>query len=122
MNALPEGTSDLLERLDEQPPLVPDELTQYILCKSGQGSSDLRVTRIVSLAGQRFISAVLNETLQLCKTRLTASKRQLKQGGYVEKRELMTEDLAKALKEYGVHLSRPQYYLDDDSKVEGAPK
>ncbi|GAX76518.1 hypothetical protein CEUSTIGMA_g3964.t1 [Chlamydomonas eustigma] len=123
MNTLPDGTSELIERLDEQPPLVPDELTQYILGKSGQGSSDPRVTRLISLAGQRFISAVVNETLQLCKTRETASKRQLKQGGYVEKRVLMTEDLSKALKEYGVHLRRPQFYLDDDSRVEtSAPK
>ena len=65
MASLPEGTDELLERLDEQPTLVrrtawkdaepcgippftdrhsqvPDELTQYIMRKNGQDSTDLR--------------------------------------------------------------------------------
>ncbi|GFH23969.1 uncharacterized protein HaLaN_21675, partial [Haematococcus lacustris] len=99
---LPDGTEALLEQLDEQPVLVPDELTQHLMRKSGQDCQDARLVRLVGLAAQRFIAEVVHDSLQLYKARLgTASKKNLKDAGYRHtRRVLTTEDVAKALKEW----------------------
>ncbi|KAJ9514832.1 hypothetical protein QJQ45_028502 [Haematococcus lacustris] len=101
---LPDGTEALLEQLDEQPVLVPDELTQHLMRKSGQDCQDARLVRLVGLAAQRFIAEVVHDSLQLYKARLgTASKKNLKDAGYRHtRRVLTTEDVAKALKEVRV--------------------
>ncbi|KAL6759520.1 transcription initiation factor TFIID 23-30kDa subunit-domain-containing protein [Haematococcus lacustris] len=111
---LPDGTEALLEQLDEQPVLVPDELTQHLMRKSGQDCQDARLVRLVGLAAQRFIAEVVHDSLQLYKARLgTASKKNLKDAGYRHtRRVLTTEDVAKALKEFGVAIRLPTYLVD----------
>uniref|UniRef100_A0A7R9VN70 Transcription initiation factor TFIID subunit 10 n=1 Tax=Chlamydomonas euryale TaxID=1486919 RepID=A0A7R9VN70_9CHLO len=110
---VPDGTGELLERLDEQSQLVPDELAQYMLRKNGQDPADPRITRLVSLAAQRFIAEVVHDSLQICKARLGAmTKTKLRQAGYKDRRILVTDDLAKALQEMGVNVSKPPYYVD----------
>mmetsp|Transcript_15972 Transcript_15972/g.34509 ORF Transcript_15972/g.34509 Transcript_15972/m.34509 type:complete len:124 (-) Transcript_15972:1088-1459(-) len=123
MAGFPEGAQALLEQLEDQPPLVPDELTQYLMRRTGQDCKDPRVVRLVSLAGQRFIAAVVHDSLQLCKARLgSTTKRQLKQAGYKDRRVLTSDDLSKALREYGVNLRQAPYYVDTVKKEEGAKK
>ncbi|KAF5835040.1 transcription initiation factor TFIID 23-30kDa subunit-domain-containing protein [Dunaliella salina] len=111
--SLPEGTAQLLDQLDDQPPLVPDELTQYLMRKSGQDCKDPRLVRLTSLAAQRFIAEVIWDSLQLCKARLGSSNRkQLKAAGYKDKRVLTSEDLSKALADFGVTHQRSPYIVD----------
>mmetsp|Transcript_2130 Transcript_2130/g.5403 ORF Transcript_2130/g.5403 Transcript_2130/m.5403 type:complete len:120 (+) Transcript_2130:50-409(+) len=113
MTSLPDGTLQLLQQLDEQPPLVPDELTQYLMRRSGQDCKDPKLVRLISLAAQRFIAEVVHDSLQLCKARLgSANKKQLKAAGYRDKRVLTIEDLSKALKEFGVTVRQPPYMVD----------
>ncbi|KAG1675590.1 hypothetical protein FOA52_014178 [Chlamydomonas sp. UWO 241] len=119
--ALPEGTSELLELLDEQAPLVPDELTQYILRKAGQDVADPRIVRLVSLAGQRFLAEVIHDSLQICKSRLSATtKNKLRAAGFKDRRVLTPDDLAKALREFGINVNKPPYYVDTDKDGDAA--
>mmetsp|Transcript_6983 Transcript_6983/g.11870 ORF Transcript_6983/g.11870 Transcript_6983/m.11870 type:complete len:139 (+) Transcript_6983:180-596(+) len=119
MAKLPEGSAALLERLEEQPNLVPDELTRHLMRRSGQDCHDPKLVRLVSLAAQRFIGLAIFDSLQLCKARLgTASKKQLKAVGLKDKRVLTTEDLGKALKDFGITVRPWPYMLD----VTGATK
>eukprot|EP00250_Pteridium_aquilinum_P006500 c16408_g1_i1 orf=292-690(+) len=109
---------DFLASVVDYLPVIPDELAEYYLNRSGFQCPDLRVTRLISIATQKFISEIVNDAFQLCKLRQTGPMREKKDKQSKEKRfVLTTEDLTLALKEYGVNIKRQEYYTD--SPVEG---
>eukprot|EP00798_Chlamydomonas_sp_ICE-L_P015521 gene15521-21609_t len=102
--SMPSGAYELLEAVEEQPLTVPDELTTYLMRKSGVDPKDPKLVKLVSLAAQRFIAATVHDSIQLCKARLSSTtKRQLKVSGYKDRLVLTTEDLSRGLRECGVN-------------------
>ncbi|MCO5561205.1 hypothetical protein L7F22_014826 [Adiantum nelumboides] len=69
---------DFLSSVVDYLPVIPDELAQYYLNRSGFQCPDLRVTRLISIATQKFISEIVNDAFQLCKLRQTAPMRERK--------------------------------------------
>eukprot|EP01027_Heterolobosea_sp_BB2_P010048 GEZU01014794.1.p1 GENE.GEZU01014794.1~~GEZU01014794.1.p1 ORF type:complete len:133 (-),score=27.48 GEZU01014794.1:119-517(-) len=67
---------------------------------------------MISLAAQKFISEIANDSLQYCKIRqqnpLYRDKNAAKEKRYV----LTTEDLAASMKEYGISIKKPEYYAN----------
>jgi transcription initiation factor TFIID subunit 10 len=96
---------------------VPDELTQNLLAKAGADCSDLRTVRLVSLAAQKFIDDVIEEAKSVQSVRSQAPITQQKDQGFIlrdkdRRAVLLTEDLTKALQQYGINLQRPPYLKD----------
>ncbi|CAI5490554.1 unnamed protein product, partial [Closterium sp. Naga37s-1] len=70
-------------------------------------------TRLVSAAAHKFIGEVASDALQFCKIRQAGSGKEMKARGPKEKKlVLTTEDLAAALKEYGVNVRKQDYFVD----------
>ncbi|GAA5873931.1 hypothetical protein JCM16303_002633 [Sporobolomyces ruberrimus] len=113
--------SQLLEQMDEYNPIIPDEVTDYYLQRSGFDTNDVRVKRLLGLAAQKFISSISQDAFQYARARTggnsskNASAAAGGQGSTTAKgrqRTVLTmDDLSAALKEYGVDAGRAAYYL-----------
>jgi len=118
-SGVPEETAELLLTLRDVQPVVPDELTRYCLHCAGEHGQEDEVVRLISLAGEKFLSSVILETLQITKRKLlampAAQKKALGYGtgkpGDKGRLVLTAEDLAEALKEYGINAKQPPYYV-----------
>eukprot|EP00727_Mastigamoeba_balamuthi_P005287 m51a1_g14757 putative transcription initiation factor tfiid subunit 10 (115) ;mRNA; r:337248-337784 len=94
--------------LDDWTPTIPDEVVDYFLSRSGFQCSDKRIRRVISLAAERFISEVANDALQTCKQRQPAQR-----GPQTKRKLVMTmEDLACVLRDLGVDVRKPEFWLD----------
>jgi len=101
--------SDLLMQLEDYTPTIPDAVTNHYLHMAGFESSDPRMSRILSLAAQKFISDIVNEAFQQCKLKgqvATAGKAKVKDKKYV----LTMDDLVPVLNEHGISIRKPPYY------------
>ncbi|MEW5300727.1 MAG: hypothetical protein WDW38_005343 [Sanguina aurantia] len=117
---LPDGTTDLLLKLSDQPLIVPDELTQHIMNKSGQDAKDPDLVRLACLASQMFLASVIHDTMQNHKMKSLAPPAHLKAQGMSLKESrkvLRTEDLATALGDYGVNVKACPYFVDASGKA-----
>ncbi|KAL2630120.1 hypothetical protein R1flu_014806 [Riccia fluitans] len=105
---------EFLASLMEYTPTIPDELAEHYLSRSGFQCPDIRVTRLVSVAAQKFISEIASDALQFCKIRQGNAKSGDKSRGQGKDKRLIltTEDLSAALKEYGVNLKKQEYFAD----------
>eukprot|EP00232_Nephroselmis_pyriformis_P030787 CAMPEP_0182855624 /NCGR_PEP_ID=MMETSP0034_2-20130328/1960_1 /TAXON_ID=156128 /ORGANISM="Nephroselmis pyriformis, Strain CCMP717" /LENGTH=129 /DNA_ID=CAMNT_0024986619 /DNA_START=141 /DNA_END=530 /DNA_ORIENTATION=- len=105
---------EFINSLEDYVPTIPDELTDQYLARSGFSSPDVRLTRLVSLAAQRFVAEVVHDSMQICKRRKLAGTSKDKAGGAGgRKLVLTTEDLAEALEEYGVKMKPPPYFANN---------
>ncbi|KAH8402995.1 hypothetical protein KR222_002690 [Zaprionus bogoriensis] len=109
---------ELLKQLEDYTPTVPDALTLHVLRKSGFATVDPRIVRIVSVSAQKFISDIVNDALQHCKTRTTNiqhssghSSNKDKKNPKDRKYTLTTEDLVPALADHGITVRKPQYFV-----------
>ncbi|CAL8147616.1 unnamed protein product [Orchesella dallaii] len=101
--------SDLLVQLEDYTPTIPDAVANHYLHMAGFESSDPRMSRILSLAAQKFISDIVNEAFQQCKLKGQAAavgKTKVKDKKYV----LTMEDLIPVLNEHGISIRKPPYY------------
>ncbi|CAL1529791.1 unnamed protein product [Lymnaea stagnalis] len=101
--------SDFVLQLEDYAPTIPDSVTGYYLNRAGFDSSDPRITRLISLAAQKFISDIANDALQHSKMR--ASGQSAKKQGKDKKMTLQMEDLTPALAEYGINVKKPMYFV-----------
>eukprot|EP00897_Mesotaenium_endlicherianum_P005078 jgi/Mesen1/4599/ME000232S03851 len=121
----PQTVEEFLASLEDYVPTIPDELTAHHLARSGFQCPDVRIVRLVSVAAQKFIGEVASDALQYCKIRQAAAAKEARGRGVPAKVSsavffelwdkrlvLTTEDLACALKEYGVHIKRQEYFAD----------
>ncbi|EDW11437.1 transcription initiation factor TFIID subunit 10 [Drosophila mojavensis] len=109
---------ELLTQLEDYTPTLPDALTLRILNSSGFGSVDPRIVRIISVSAQKFISDIVNDALQHCKTRTTNiqhssghSSGKDKKNPKDRKYTLAMEDLVPALADHGITMRKPQYFV-----------
>ncbi|CAG0883734.1 unnamed protein product [Darwinula stevensoni] len=101
--------AEFLTQLEEYAPTIPDAVTAYYMNAAGFEACDPRILRLISLAGQKFISDIVNDALQHCKLRSAA---QVKTKGGKDKRFVLTmEDLVPALAEQGIQVKKPHYFI-----------
>jgi len=110
--SLPGGALSLVEGLDDYTPVIPDPVLENILSRSGLASNDPRVTRLISVAAQKFVADIAYNALQHCKMR-GGGKEQKKLNTKDKKYTMTTEDLAMALGEQGVTVKKPPYYTNN---------
>lgn len=125
-----------LATLADYQPTVPDALVSYYLSRSGFVTTDTRVIRLIGLAAQKFIADVGNDALAQARLRMAAEGATGRGGkaargggaatglGVDTRMTLTTDDLEKALREYGVPLHKPPYYADSVTAglpTDGAP-
>eukprot|EP00898_Chlorokybus_atmophyticus_P005405 jgi/Chlat1/5866/Chrsp4S06377 len=110
-----EGLEEFLSSLEDYVPTIPDDLTNHYLAKSGLQANDVRLTRLVSIAAQKFVADIANDALQYCKIRQQAVGKEKKAQALMNKDKrliLTSEDLTTALREYGVNITKQEYYAD----------
>lgn len=100
--------TDFVQQLEDYAPTIPDSVTGYYLNRAGFEATDPRITRLISLAAQKFISDIANDALQHCKMR--QSGQSSKKQGKDKKLTLTMEDLTPALSEYGINVKKPAYF------------
>lgn len=112
-----DGVGEFMAALDEYVPVIPDELTNHCLARAGVKCDDVIVTRLVSLAAQKFVSDIVADAVALCKSRTSAGISKGRSAAAVAARaekpkiNLTIDDLSSALKEYGVRVRRPEFYV-----------
>ncbi|KAG8381964.1 hypothetical protein BUALT_Bualt05G0027500 [Buddleja alternifolia] len=108
--------TDFLASLMDYTPTIPDELVEHYLAKSGFQCPDVRLTRLVAVATQKFIADVATDALHQCKARQSSIIKDKRDKQQKDKRLILTmEDLSKALGEYGVNVKHQEYYADSPS-------
>lgn len=105
-----EPLAEFMTQLEDHPATIPDSVTTYYLNSAGFEATDPRLVRLVSLAAQKFVSDVANDALQHCKMRVS-SQAAKKQTRDKQQLTLTMEDLTPALAEYGINVTKPQYYV-----------
>lgn len=90
----------------------PKELVAYSLMRTGFNCTDPRVSRLVALAAQKFITEISDDALQFCKIRQQNPALRDKQRGKEKRLVLTMDDLSAALRDYGVSLRKPDYFAD----------
>ncbi|KAG0543538.1 hypothetical protein BDA96_02G198700 [Sorghum bicolor] len=108
--------TEFLSSLMDYTPTIPDELVEHYLGRSGFHCPDLRLTRLVAVATQKFLSDIASDSLQHCKARVAAPIKDNKSKQPKDRRLVLTmDDLSKALREHGVNLKHPEYFADSPS-------
>jgi len=76
---------------------------------AGFESTDPRMSRLLSVTAQKFITDIINEAFIHCKSKNAnpASKAKVKDRKYT----LTLEDLAPVLNEYGITVKKPPYFV-----------
>ncbi|KAJ9100484.1 hypothetical protein QFC21_003523 [Naganishia friedmannii] len=130
------SVGELMVLLDDYRPLIPDEVTDYYLQKSGFECEDPRLKRLLSLAAQKFVSDITQDAFYYAKLRTSASgpggtnpsgsgaaggsgagagaAGQAGAGGDEQaagRLVLTMDDLGYALDDHGVDGRRPDYYF-----------
>ncbi|XP_073288093.1 transcription initiation factor TFIID subunit 10-like isoform X2 [Primulina huaijiensis] len=92
--------TDFLTSLMDYTATIPDELVEHYLAKSGFQCPDVRLTRLVAVATQKFIADVATDALQRCKARQSSIVKDKRDKQQKDKRLILTvDDLSKALQE-----------------------
>ncbi|KAG8197330.1 hypothetical protein JTE90_013457 [Oedothorax gibbosus] len=101
-----QSLSDFVLQLEDYSPTIPDPVVNHYMNTAGFETNDPRITRLISIAAQKFVSDIANDALQHCKMRGAGqSKKAAKDKRYV----LTMEDLTPALSEYGINVKKPHY-------------
>jgi len=100
--------SDLLMQVEDYMPTVPDAVSNHYLHMAGFEATDPRMSRLLSIAAQKFISDVVNEAFTHCKLKgqVNQGKTKVKDKKYT----LTMEDLIPVLNEHGITVKKPPYY------------
>ena len=107
-----EDLEEILGKVENYKSTIPDNVTETILQSSGLNNCSPEVTRLISLAAQKFISDISYEALQHCKMRGGGKDQKSKSSGRDRKYAMTTEDLVVALSDQGVTVKKPPYYAN----------
>ena len=107
-----EVLEDLLERVEDYNSVIPDSVTSSILQGVGVDNQNSEVTRLISLAAQKFISDISYEALQHCKMRGGGKEQKSKSSGRDRKYAMSSEDVVVALSDQGLTVKKPPYFAN----------
>ena len=107
-----EDLEEILGKVENYKSTIPDNVTETILQSSGLNNCSPEVTRLISLAAQKFISDISYEALQHCKMRGGGKDQKSKSSGRDRKYAMTTEDLVVSLSDQGVTVKKPPYYAN----------
>ncbi|CCH62397.1 hypothetical protein TBLA_0H01090 [Henningerozyma blattae CBS 6284] len=131
--------SELLDMMEDNAPIIPDPVIDYYMAKNGFQCGDVRVKRLLALATQKFISDIACDAYEYSRIRSSVAvynanngqsrARQLMMGQQnpgqqqisqqqaqqnekttASKVVLTVNDLSSAVAEYGLNISRPDFY------------
>ena len=103
---------EILDRVESYNSVIPDTVTKSILESSGLNNPDPAVTRLISIAAQKFISDISYEALQHCKMRGGGKDQKSKGSGKDRKYGMTTEDIVVALADQGIAIKKPPYHTN----------
>lgn len=124
---------EILELMEDNPPIIPDAVIDYYLTKNGFDCTDVRVKRLLALATQKFVSDIAGDAYEYSRIRsaitvhnsnngqararqlmigqqLTQQQQQQNEKTNANKVVLTVSDLSSAVAEYGMNISRPDFY------------
>ena len=109
-----------LEDLDEMAPTIPDQYTNSVLKAVGVNAPDVRVTRLISLAAQKFMQQIADDCFKVQANKLTALPKDEKLRKINQRVVLTTETLGEVLSEYGVSVKKPSLFVGsgEDEEME----
>ncbi|GCF00855.1 transcription initiation factor TFIID subunit 10 [Zygosaccharomyces mellis] len=131
--------NEVLGLMEDNPPIIPDAVIDYYLMKNGFACGDVRVKRLLALATQKFVSDIAADAYEYSRIRSSvalhnanngqARARQLMQGQQQPGQQQISQqqqqqnekttqskvvltvgDLSSAVAEYGLNISRPDFY------------
>ncbi|ODQ52022.1 transcription initiation factor IID, TAF10 subunit [Saitoella complicata NRRL Y-17804] len=110
---------DFLGKMDTYAPIIPDAVTNHYLSQAGFSTPDPRLSRLLALATQKFVSDLATSAYQHSRIR-TSGVSNVGEGavgvqgggrrGKERKSVLTMEDLQGAVAEWGVNLKRGEFY------------
>ncbi|CDO94019.1 unnamed protein product [Kluyveromyces dobzhanskii CBS 2104] len=124
---------EILDLMEDNPPIIPDAVIDYYMTKNGFDCSDVRVKRLLALATQKFVSDIAADAYEYSRIRsaitvhnsnngqararqlligqqLTQQQQQQNEKTNANKVVLTVNDLSSAVAEYGLNISRPDFY------------
>lgn len=129
--------NEILDMMENNPPIIPDAVIDYYLTKNGFDCADVRVKRLLALATQKFVSDIATDAYEYSRIRsaitvhnsnngqararqlilgqqqpgqLTQQQQQQNEKTKANKVVLTVNDLSSAVSEYGLNVSRPDFY------------
>lgn len=131
--------NEVLDLMEDNPPIIPDPVIDYYLMKNGFSCADARVKRLLALATQKFVSDIAGDAYEYSRIRSSvalhnanngqARARQLMLGQQQPGQQQISQqqqqqnekttqskvvltvgDLSSAVAEYGLNVSRPDFY------------
>lgn len=131
--------NEILDLMEDNPPIIPDAVIDYYLTKNGFECTDVRVKRLLALATQKFVSDIATDAYEYSRIRsaitvhnsnngqararqlmlgqqqpgqqqLTQQQQQQNEKSNANKVVLTVNDLSSAVSEYGLNISRPDFY------------
>eukprot|EP01129_Flabellula_baltica_P014074 TRINITY_DN6669_c0_g1_i1.p1 TRINITY_DN6669_c0_g1~~TRINITY_DN6669_c0_g1_i1.p1 ORF type:complete len:125 (+),score=26.63 TRINITY_DN6669_c0_g1_i1:28-375(+) len=96
---------EFFQELENYTPTIPVELTDFYLRRSGYICPDKKVTKLVSLATQKFLTDIIHDSMQYCKQHNQSVKGKAQ---FV----LTMDDLSRALGDYGINVNKPPYHTN----------
>lgn len=131
--------NDILELVEDNPPIIPDAVIDYYLMKNGFDCADVRVKRLLALATQKFVSDIAADAYEYSRIRssvavhnanngqsrarqlmvgqqqpgqqqISQQQQQQNEKTTASKVVLTVNDLSSAVAEYGLNIGRPDFY------------
>ena len=109
-----------LEDLDDMAPTIPDQYTNSVLKTVGVNTPDVRVTRLISLAAQKFMQQIADDCFKVQANKLAALPKDEKLRKINQRVVLTTETFGEVLSEYGVSVKKPSLFVGsgEDEEME----
>lgn len=101
---------EILSIMDQYHPLIPEELIDYYFTKAGIQCDDVRIKRLVSVIGQKFLSDITSDAVKYSKLRTNNPSSSQKPSNSKTRQTFTFDDLTFALNERGIQIKRPPYH------------
>lgn len=108
-----------MTQLENYSPTVPEELVQHYMRRSGDDGNDAQLMRFIGIAGERFLATLMTDAMQIAKRRQQMTQPMRRQLGYAtaskkddKRTPLLAEDVAEALKEFGINVRNAPYHVN----------
>ncbi|KAI8076638.1 transcription initiation factor TFIID 23-30kDa subunit-domain-containing protein [Gilbertella persicaria] len=100
--------AELLITMDNYTSIIPDNVIEYYLNRTGFECDDARIKKLFAMAAQKFVADIATDAFQFNKVKQSGSRNTSKSKD--KKTVLSMEDLSSALAEHGVDAKKPEYY------------